>query len=390
MADLGIRTALSQIEVALQRAILLAFGTRTIHATAAALRTAFASSKLHHNQVAYVTAIGYAFTFDRFSTSTDDGTTVLRPSDNPTAGRWLVSTSTTSTGYLKAVKLYEGEVSEENMLTWLFGQVPSAIVVWEGEQYETKSMIPGALYRYSPEFSIWACSRNLRGEKQGALGAYASGPLTASEQTTDPGVNRIIGDLRFALAGQDLDQDGVDWCEILGSDRVLSSSTMERGHVYRLRVKVYASLHNTDRDDASNPAHDLDRIDVAWRHASGTGADGEEYADTHITAAAYLAAAASGLNWTVTGGTIYIDGAAVTAATLNHSQSANTVAYRFVDAAGAWTVTETAIGAERPTTPTGEVLVGVTETNASAVVIDRVVAPWLYAMGLTDEVSTDE
>jgi len=394
VADLGFKTALSQIEVALQRTILLAYGARTTHADAAALRAALTSTKIHHNQIAYVTSLGLAFYFDRFSTSTDDGTTVIRPSDNPSAGRWLVSTSAVTSGYLKAVKLYEGEVSEDQMLAWLFGQVPSAIIVWEGDRYEVKSVVAGALYRYVPEFSIWACSRNLRGEKQGALGAYASGPLVASEQTTDPGVNRIIGDLRYALAGSALGQDGVDWVEIVSADRVLSSATTERGHVYRLRVRVYATLHNAEESAAGS----LDYINVNWEHANqfggpggisydGTPADPPEALDTYITAPAYLSMSINGLVGNVTGGPIVIGGVTVTAAAItNYAQPVQTVSYRYVSEDGEWTQIETNPGDPVPATPTGYVLVGVSESDLERITIDRVVAPWLYPMPLIDQV----
>lgn len=383
MADLGMRTALSQIEVALQSTILLALGAKRTTATPATLRSTWASSVLAHNMLAYVTSSALVFVFDRYSTTAHNGTTVVAPSDDPTAGRWLVTTSTASTGYLKQVKLYEGEPNEDSLMTWLFGAVPSVVIVWEEEDYQVKSTVPGALYRYVPNFSIWCVSRNLRPDKQGVLGAYASGPSITSEQTTDPGANRIVGDLRYVLAGSTLGQTGVDWCEIVGASRVMSSATAERGHVYRLRVRVYATLHNAEE----TAAVDLDRIDTTYQHANLTGGDGAEWPTTYVTATDYLAVTRiSTLTGSIAGGTLYIDEAAVTAAAVaSHSFSANVDAYRFLSAAGAWTFVEVAAGQAAPDNPTGTTLIGVTSTT-SDIAIDRIVAPWLVSSGITDQI----
>ena len=124
-----------------------------------------------------------------------------------------------------------------------------------------------------------------------------------------------------------------------------------------------------------------------WDHASGTGADGVEALDTYITAPAYLAMTHTGLTGSVAGGPIVIDGVTVTAASIaTYNQPSQTVSYRYVSAAGTWTQIEVNPGDPVPSTPAGTVLVGVSESNTTEIVIDRVVAPWLYPFPLIDAV----
>lgn len=385
MAELDIRTALTQIEIALLQTIANALQSRLTLATNAALKALPSASRPtteSGGERAYVTATGRVWQWSRYSTATASSS-VLVPDDAPTAGRWLLTTSTNPTGYLKAIRLYDGEPSEEKVLVWLFGQVPSVIIEWEGEEYVAKSGgSPGALYWYEPRFSIWAISRNLRGEKQGAIGS-----AIASEAVADPGVNRIIGDLRRYLAGSDINQTGVAYCEILSSDRVLSSATAERGHVYKLGVKVRATLHNTVADDADNPATALDRIDATLAWAQETGADGAAYPDDYVSAGGGISAAA-GLTATIDETTATIAGVAVTAASTSRTFTASRDTYRYIVAGPAWSYVEVASAAPIPATPSGAFLVGVTSTNGSAIVLDSLLAARLINSGITDQIDT--
>lgn len=380
MADLDIRTALTQIEVALATTIENAIGKTITVADLTALR-ALASNARKHGDLAYVTSAAYRYRFNRYATTADNGTTVIKPTDNPTAGRWERTTSTSATGYLKQVRLWEGERNEEDLLTWLFGNVPSVVIVWEGEEYEPRAGgYPGTLYKYKPEFSVWAVSRNLRLEKQGATGSQI-----ATEATADPGVNRIIGDLRRALAGSSLAQDGVDWAEITRSDRVLSSH--ERGHVYRLGVKVYATIHNNISPDDDATA--LTRIDVDFQAANQYGLADDAYPDDVVTATNYLAVTqlAPGQGQIV-GGAATVNGVAVTAATVSTvGLIANQRVDRYLDTSGAWrfAVKDLAEPAEEP--QSDEVYVGWHTSDASQnLVMDCIVAPFLVTTGVEAEI----
>ena len=382
MADLSILTATTQVEEALQSAIALPLQARLTIATAAAL-AALPSLTRTHLELARLTSTGIVWRFNRYSTAAASASVIV-PDDAPTAGRWLVTTSTATGGYFKSVKLYDGEVDEEQFLVWLFGQVPSCIIVWDGEDYTPKSTIAGALYWTAIKFSIWGISRNLRAEKQGVLGSQI-----ASEAAADPGVNRMVGDLRRYLAGSDLDQAGVAKVEIVAADRVISSATRERGHVYRLSIVVYCTIHNTVADDADNPATALDRIDATYQLARSPGADEAEYPDDYtegsgaLTGVVGLAANLPALTYTI-GGTEYT--ASLTAITL----SANVDAYRYVTDGSVWSVAEVATGAAMPTTPSGSLLVAVTTTGSSGVTLDRVVSAHLYDLGVTDEIDTSD
>lgn len=379
MPDLSILTANTQVEQALQTAILLGMGRRLTVADATAL-AAIPSAGVKHDALAFVTASGYAWRFDRYSTAAASSTVIV-PADGPAAGRWIRTASTSASGYLKAANLYDGEPDEGDILEWLFGQVPSVVVVWDGDDYEPKSGgSPGALYRVPMRFSIWAISRNLRGEQQGITGSQLAG-----EAAADPGVYRIVGDLRRYLAGSALNQAGVNYVEILSADRVISSRTKNRGHVYRLAVKVYCTIHNTVADDADNPAHALDRIDATYLWAQGVGADGATVGESSYLSSGGGLSSAAGLTATYAAGTYTIDGVAVAFNAATRALAPSVLTFRYVNAAGAISYLEHPDDGTVPATPAGAYLIGATLANASGVEIDRLLAPALLTSGLTDQ-----
>ena len=383
MAELDFRTATTQIEEALQSTIALNLQTRLTVANATALAALLADNQWHLT-LARLTSTGYVWRFDRYSQAIASASVIV-PASAPTAGRWLLTASTITSGYLKAVKLYDGEVDEAKVMTWLFGQVPSSIIVWEGEDYEPKSGgSNGALYLATCRFTIWGISRNLRAEKQGVLGSQI-----ASEATADPGVNRIIGDLRRYLAGSTLGQDGVVKTEITTADRVMSTQTAERGHIYALRVNVYATYHNTIADEQDNPAVDLDRIDATYQLASEVGAGGTEYASDYAAGSGGLTGI-TGLTATMPALTVTIDGTDYSPIATGVTFGASVDAYRYVTTGAVWSVVEVASGAAMPTTPAGALLVAVTTTNASAITLDRSIAAHLYNLGLVDLIDTTD
>jgi hypothetical protein len=384
LADLSILTANSQVEVALQTTIALGIQKRLTLATTAALE-ALASAARTHLELAYTTATAQVWQFNRFSQAAASAS-VLVPDDAPTAGRWLLTSSTSSSGYLNAVTIYDGEPDEESVYEWLFGQVPNVVIVWDGDDYEPKSGgSPGALYRTPMRFSIWAISRNLRGQQQGITGSQI-----ASEAAADPGVNRILGDLRRYLAGSDLNQDGVNYCEIVSADRVLSSKTKNRGHVYRLSVKVYATIHNTVADDADNPATDLDRVDTELQWAQATGADESEFADGNYLSSGGGLSSSTGLAATYASGVYVIDGTEVAFGSDTETLTASKVTFRYVDDVGAITYVTHADDGTVPETPADTYLIGATTTDATGVAIDRLLAPMLADSGITDQIDVTE
>ena len=258
MADLTFRTCTTLIERAVFNAVNR--GLRKRQAVAADItalrgvgtRGASAAGYLRNDyDLIYCTSKGVCYEWHTATTSADDGDLTIKPLDAGTAGRWIKTDSTVQTGYLIGVRLYEGEVTEAELFDRLISQRPSVAIRWEAADHVPKSQTPGALYRYETDFDIWAVSSNLRG---GMLPEAVVGSALAGEFAADPGVNAILGDVKKALAGKDLGQAGIAYCEI-GRETPVYRSLSERRFVYSLMVRVHATVHNPD-DEGEDVALD--------------------------------------------------------------------------------------------------------------------------------------
>jgi len=376
MADLLAATALTQIETLLQREVALAVQKRLTVATVAALRALDSASRTHL-EMARVTASTAVYYFDRYSTATDDGSTAIKPTDRTTIqpGRWLATISTSSYGYCRQVVLYEGESTPEEIIGRL-GNKPVVVICWQGSSHTPASQIAGSLYDWRPRFDLWVVSSSLRGEHQASTGSQI-----ASEATADPGANRILGDLKTALAGSTLaDQPGVKWVEILDEDRVLSSLA-DRLMLYRLGVEVRCTLHIPDA------AGDLVALSEMWvqRQVADVHDETEMDEENCVRTGLYVPMGA-GLTQTVAAGSARISNATVAVAGAAVTFAANKDTYRDLSAGGAWTFTAVDRGFPEPSQATGVLRVGVTTTDASGVTGDRFLCGTLEDFGAMDRV----
>jgi len=257
VADLTLRTALIHVERTLFNAINRALRVRLAPvADVASLRATptrgagGARSARSDYELVYLAAAGVCYEWSTAATAPDDGDLVVKPADAGATGRWLKTASTVQSGYLRDVRLYEGEQSEDEILNRLLGQVPAVVIRWESARNDPKSQIPGALYRYETDFDIWAVSSNLRG---GALPEAVVGSPVAGESAADPGVNAMIGDIKRVLAGrtgEELGQPGIAYCEI-GKEEPVYRSLAERRFVFALGLRVHATVANPDDDDVT-------------------------------------------------------------------------------------------------------------------------------------------
>jgi hypothetical protein len=366
LTALAIDTCLTQIEQALQTTILVGLGKRITVATNAAIQ-GLDSESMKHGKLAYSTAGGYVWRFNRYSTAAA-ASTVLVPTDAPTAGRWERTTSTSATGYLTAVELYEGEAGAQDILTRFKQQKPCVVINWLGNEWTPRSLVPGALFAYRPRFALWAVSGNLRGEGQAITGSQVT-----SEATRDPGANRIIGDLRELLAGSDLDQDGVQYVYLGRESRVVSSNAPnmhDRLMVYSIEIEVRASVHHPDTDLVTLDTSGGFR---AQYNLMNTDLDLTFDDDNYVTSGMTVPIGA-GLTKTIAAGTMYFDGESLSVASASKTFTASKWTWRDVNENGVYTYTETEIGAEAPTLDDDLIRIGVTETDAAGVAFDRVLA----------------
>ena len=382
MADLTFQTAATLIERALFNTINRGLRIKLSPvADVATLRTvstrgAGAGSQRQDFDLVYVIAAGVCFEWSSFSTAIDDGVTVIAPADCPVNGRWLATPSTATTGYLRAVRLYEGEQTEDEILTRLLSRQPAVAVRWESASHEPKSQIPGALYRYESRFDIWCISSNLRG---GVLPEAVVGSAIPYEAALDPGVNWLVGDVKQLLAGKtgdELGQPGIMYCEITTEEPVYRSLA-ERLFVYSLGVKVHATVANPDTDlvTVSGFANQSETADNHDQPAADP--------DNCITSGLSVPWS-YGLTQTVAAGTAMIGGIPVNALATLQVFTANSDTYRDLSPAGTWTFVAVAHGSSPPAITVGSMRVGCTETSSTGVTDDRFIAPTLLKFGSPD------
>lgn len=269
--SLSMHTALTTIEEALRDTIADGLGKCRTAATLTDLR-AYPTAAIKHGARAYCTAAAYRYAFDRFETHADNGTTYIRPADFQSNGVWVRTASTSGSGYLRGVELYDGDFSPSALLVRLNGVKPGVVIVYDGDEWTRPSTIAGSVYKNNYDFSVWCVSSNLRYEPRAATPS----PI-ATESAADPGVNKITGDVAALLAGNQIGLGpGVQWVEILSRKRE-ATNLADRLMVYGLRIRVYASIHNVEPDD--EPI-DLTSLSVQRRLAP----DLSDYGDPDILA----------------------------------------------------------------------------------------------------------
>lgn len=260
MGVLSYRTGLTTVENALADVITLALGERmTALANVAALRSlptrgASGMPSAVERAVRYVTGAG-CYMFRAASTATDNGTTVIKPTDNPNAGRWLLQSSSIlapdgtaisqlASGYLRGVLLYEGERTGKEWDLRILARRPAVVVQYVGEDKEQKSNLRGALAIKRYRFNIWGVSFSARPNAEGAIGS----PV-AAEAARDPGVKQILGDLEDlldGLTGAQLGVDGVDFLSF-GETSPTIEDLAHREFIWTAPLVVRATVGKEDR-----------------------------------------------------------------------------------------------------------------------------------------------
>ena len=365
MPDLTHRNAATLVERAVYDAVNRALRKRQpAAADIAALRarvtkgagaSGFARSD---RELVFVTSKAVCYEWSTASAAVDDGDLVVKPADAGATGRWLKTASMVQTGYLRDVRLYEGEQSEDELLERLLGVTPSVAILWRGSANEPASQVSGALYRYEADFALWAASQNYRGSAQSEA---VVGSAVAAEAAYDPGANAIVGDLKAALAGrtgEELVQAGISYCEV-GREEPVFRSLAERRFVFSLDLRVHAAVHSPDSDL------------VALSEAALQYQLGDLHAQTSLDAANYVVSgirvAVGGLTAAISAGSAKVAGATVAYAGQTRTFAATRWTYRDLSPAGTLTFLETAPFADPPAVTAGALRVGVTYSDAAGV-----------------------
>jgi len=371
---LDIRTAITQIQEALTDAIDLAYRWRYPEAENLSALAEREAAKLPDRALVFVTDQGVTYRWLTASTLTPVAPFVIAPNVLPATGngRWVRQSSSVTlgpayfrplhrvrTGYARTVQILEGE--DEKALERIYGQSPAFLVEFIEDKLAVKSYAHGAIYDYDLSFVIHCMTRNFR---DGADAVTGSRVAADSGETPAPGLYRMIGDLRYLLGGCQIGlAPGVKFVDVTGRAAIPERDLAQRYFRAELEVRVAASLHVIDEDLISNPHVWIERRDA------GT-ASAEPFDAANYVAQGYGISPQPGLNAAPELGVAYIGGQLVTSQPGAHLFEPDADTYRFLRTDGTMFYVPTARGDERPPTPNGSMLIGVTSTDASNIAHD--------------------
>jgi hypothetical protein len=348
-------------------------------ADVAALRGAFTQKLLGHRALVYVTAEQRVYRYDKYSIQADDGLGVVAPTPTPPAGRWIrVSVPWTygpnlnaplqsrTAGYAKTVLLYRGDEVSEEMLVKADGHTPLILIEWLGDAPKPQSLLPGALYRDELLFSLLLASYCGRNSNTNTWGS----PL-AAESTEDPGINRLIGDVRYLLAGIQLGIPGIVHVE-LGDCRKVEEDLEDRLFIYSQGIVVRVGVNIRDED--------LDPLRIQGT-LKLTDHEPPRFDPKNYVSQGYLFAEGIGPGFTRSyePGIAFIDGTVVASTPAPRTFAADRDTYRDLLPDGSFLYSEVPSGVVPPSSP-GALRIAVTRTDGSGVVSDRFLCSTSYSI----------
>lgn len=385
---LDVRVAQVSLENALRDAVWLALGKRlpavpSVAALRAVATAGATSTAMDDDDLINVVSGGVVVAAYRWSTvsaAADDGAAVIKPTDVSAAGRWLAWTSPLRvelvpggnsaflhellSGVLERVVVLDKDADKDEMTELLLGAVPSVGIDARGDDPADQTQDTGWKWDVDFDFTLYAVTKNLRGQRQAALGSDAPGD-------SDPGAYQVDGLIWSLLGGTQLYSvldavknvrvgRGANWQSDLAQRRVI------RSREYTVRATV-------ENPPAPNDDGPVQAISAQFQLAGAgeqAAVDVGNYVESGIVTALGV-----GLSKTVSAGVAKIAGADVAYAGELHTFSASADTYRDLSAAGAMTFVEVPNGAEEPAATAGCLRVGVTVTDgAGNVQSDRYVA----------------
>lgn len=398
---LDIRTAQDDIEDALRDAVLYALGKRVAAVTSIAALRAFVTqgangSSMHDDMLAAVTVAGVTsgYRWNQKSTASDDGAAVVKPNDVTGSGRWLRYTSPLriaptvggssyylhelTTGPLERVLVLDKNLEEAELANLIFGQVPSVLIEATDDTPEDLTQISGHRYSKTYHFTVSIFAQNLRDRRQAAQGSTYTG-----EQSK--GANKLDGLIQSLLGGTQLQSvlSGVRNVQIGRGYNWMSEQQMRRV----IRGRAFAIQATVENPPASNDYGSAETI-FAQGEMTSLGDDTETAwvdGEDHVTGGMDVSLGV-GLSKNVTAGTALMNGETVTFAGQLHSFTASTLTYRDLASDGTMTYVEAGLGQAEPPVTDSCLRVGVTTTDGSGVIADRIVARRRVPYGSNNEI----
>lgn len=382
--SLDVRTLINTIEQTLLDLLSLGYQVRRAPVASIAALRATPAKTVADRDLVYVDDQDNLYRWSQASTAADDGLAVVAPTDPPyapaTNGRWLrVSTPATfgpnqnaplqkkQTGYARSVVLYQGEgqgTSAKQIAESIFGRSPAILIQWLGDDPRLRSQYPGALYWDNLEFQILVYSESLRGQPWTALGSPQ-----AAEVARDPGLNRMVGDVRYLLAGiQHTGVDGIESVEIGRSD-IVSQDLEDRVFVAGVQIIVRTSWTIPDEDLEAM------RIQLRPQHPV-TIEDLPKFDPLNYVASGLTVQVGTGRTRTPAPGIVFIAGVAIVVTPPAVTFAADSDVYRDVKPDATVTYVSVPAGSKTPAVTSGALRVGVTTTNAADILQDKILCSY--------------
>lgn len=391
---MDVRTAQDELEDAIRDAVLFALGKRSAVASLDELRAlvtrgASGGSVMHDDMLAAVTVESSTtgWRWSSKSTADDDDTDVVKPNDvleGP--GRWLRYESPLrialtvggnskylheiTSGPLERVIVLDKNMQDEEVSALIMGQVPSVVIETTDDTTEPVVESTGRLLNVEYHLTISVIAQNLRDRRQHAQGSTFSGEPSR-------GANNIDGLIQSLLVGTSLYNvlDGVRDVLVGRGYNWLSEQAQRRV----IRGRAYTVLATVENPPAPNDTADAETI-FAQAELTELGEQDDWSFDDYVKSGLTVGLGV-GLARTVAAGVAVIaeedvafDGELVTFA-------ASTLTYRDLASDGTMTYVETGLGEAEPAVTDGCLRIGVTTTDGSGVVADRLIARSREAYG---------
>jgi len=401
---LDLRVAQTAVENVFRDAILYALGKRLpAVADLAALRAVAtrgeASSERSDEDLIKVAGVPAAYRWSSVSDEADDDDAVVKPDDVDTSenGRWLrwetplrialtpgadsVFLHEIESGPVVRVLLLDKSMLPEEINGLITGQVPSVVIEATDDDPEDADQDVGFRWFTEYGFNVSIVAENLRDRREAAQGSSVSGETT-------PGANAIDGLIQALLVGTQLSQL-IDGDGEAGSIRAIRAgrgfnwvSELAQRRIIRQRAyRVQATVVNPAAPNDAGPAEEVDAQAELIELHGASAFDPKNYLD----APGFEVAESAGLVKPVAAGTAVIAGQAVIYIGELHTFTADRDTYRDLLPGGSLAFIEVTVQGEEPPVTATALRVGVTRTDGSGVVEDRLLGPTKAAYGPTNE-----
>lgn len=395
---LDVRTAATTLENLLRDSILYALGQRLPAVQdVAALRVVPtmgpSGTTMRHNDDLIVIDPGggvvVAYRWSSESSVADDGAQTIKPADVVDNGRWLRWTSEVyfapvvggnsmtldqiTSGPLARVVLADPTQTDEELRNLVFGQVPSVLIVPDGD--DPTDLTVGNRWATSYSFEIMIVTENLRDRREASLGSAVPNDQPMGGNAIDGQIKALLG-----YAGLSAAEDGL--VEIrLGGGRITSSNNGQRLVVRRRTIDVIITEELTNAPNESIPVGEIDAAAhlaalAVEQPATTTLEEDPPIADPddYLVSGMLVAYPLPGLTQPITAGSAVISGAPVAYAGQSFSFAAMSDTYRDLRPDGTMNMQAVALDGPQPPLTAGALRIGVTRSSTTGIVADVILA----------------